>query len=639
MLLLKFQQRIPALLLVVVLIIVAFVYRPGLQGNFIFDDFPNLEGLGTYGGVVDAETFNNFVFNGIASSIGRPVALATFVLDDNTWPSKAEWFKATNLKIHLLTGLLLCWASLHLMRLLGFKEVEASWIALLNCAIWLLHPYMVSTTLYVVQRMAQLAALFILCGITGYLYGRLLALRGQVKAGYLWMSLSLIVFTPLAVLSKENGILLAPLILIIEFCLPSALPKLLWQWRLLFLWLPAIVLSVGLLSRLELHHGGIWPNRPFTQWERILTEPRILWEYLYHLYVPRIEGRGLFQDGYTFSRSIMSPVATIVSIVGLAALVVAALFYRKKFPFACLSILFFLISHTIESTWLNLELYFEHRNYAASVFLFLPIAVFLVQRLPTIIDYRLACFCSILVLCLLAFLTWNRSNLWSNTERLQYYWAVSTPESVRAQNQIVNTLLNHGSSDKALENLEASVEKFKDSSFLTLNLLYIKIQLGRAQESDFLITGQRLIHQPFDAQGLNSMRAMVENLSREGSNETYVRYAIPLLDGIYANKIYGGNHIFKKLYFYCKARLYLRLKEYPAALENYQIAMKLYSETDAALSMVAEMGDQNRPKEALILLAQAEQVYKNQGTVALKRSRQLYDKEFARMKFNLEQSE
>jgi hypothetical protein len=53
--------------------------------------------------------------------------------------------------------------------------------------------------------------------------------------------------------------------------------------------------------------------------------------------------------------------------------------------------------------------------------------------------------------------------------------------------------------------------------------------------------------------------------------------------------------------------------------------------------MVAEMGNQNRPKEALILLAQAELVYKNQNILSLQRSRQLYDKEFFRMRVNLEQ--
>jgi len=630
----KFQDYLPSLLLVILMMLVVGIYCPGLQGGFLFDDDPNLQELGTYGGVVDFETFKSFVFTGISSSLGRPLSLATFLLDDNTWPSHAEGFKVTNLKIHLLTGLFLCWASLNLMRLLGRSENEAVWIALLNCAIWMLHPYMVSTTLYVIQRMAQLAALFIFSGMTAYLYGRLQIVYGRIKSGYLWMSFSLIVCTLLGLLSKENGILLVLLVLLIESCLPSSVPKLYWQWRLLFLGLPSLLIIAAILSKIEIGTAP-WINRPFNQWERVLTEPRILWEYLYHLYAPRIEGRGLFQDGYSFSRSLLHPITTLTSIIGLIVSIAVAIKYRKRFPIPCLAILFFLTSHLLESTWLNLELYFEHRNYASSAFLFLPLAVGLVQ-LNRIIDYRLAIFCCILVLLLLAFLTWKRSNLWSNTNRLQYYWAASTPESVRAQNQITQVLLAHRKMDAAVKHLEDSVEKFNTSGFLTINLLYLKIHLGRAQEADFISAGERLVYQPFDAQALSSLRKMVDDLADTEIDITYARYTIKLLENIYSNESYKNSYIFKKLYFYFKGRLYLRLKEYSNALENYKTAMAMYSETDAALSMVAEVANRNRPHEALILLDQAEQIYKLQPTMSLKRSRNVYDKEFVRMRLTLE---
>jgi tetratricopeptide (TPR) repeat protein len=630
----KKSNFLPAFFLLLVLLVVVVIYSPGLQGGFIFDDYPNLQELGTYGGVVDRETFNNFVFNGISSSLGRPLALATFLLDDNNWPSQGVWFKETNLKIHLLTGLFLCWASLNLMRLLGHSESEAAWVALLNCAIWLLHPYMISTTLYVVQRMAQLAALFMLCGVTGYLYGRLLIARNALRSGYIWMSLSLIVFTLVGLLSKENGILLPLLIIVIEACLPASTPKLLWQWRLIFLWLPASVIVIGMLNYIELA-ADAWPNRPFTQWERVLTQPRILWEYLYHLYIPRIEGRGLFQDGYSFSRNLLSPFTTLTSIVGLVCVIVVTIFYRKKFPIASIAILFFLVAHLLESTWLNLELYFEHRNYAASAFLFLPLAMGLV-KLPQIINYKLAYCCGVLFFCVLAFLTWKRSNLWSDTERLQYYWAVSTPESVRAQNQIVQVLISQRKMDEAVYYLEAAAGRFPHSSFLTINLLNLKVYAGAAKEADFMRAGGLMVSQPFDAQAVSSLRALVDRLADGEVDMSYPQYTMALLDNVYANSSYQKIYTFKKLYFYCKARLYMKMSDYAASLANYKIAMKLYGDTDAALSMVAEVGNKNRPVEALILLAQAEELYKNQSDISLRRSRNVYDKEFPRMKFNLE---
>lgn len=156
------KKKLPALFLFILLLSTWLVYSPGLQGGFLFDDYPNLEPLGSYGGVVDFETFKSFALNGISGPLGRPIALASFVLDDNTWPSEARWFKPTNVKIHLLVGLLLIWSVLLFMRLLRRDESTCVWIALMTGAIWMLHPYMVSTTLYVIQRMAQLSVLFML---------------------------------------------------------------------------------------------------------------------------------------------------------------------------------------------------------------------------------------------------------------------------------------------------------------------------------------------------------------------------------------------------------------------------------------------------------------------------------------------
>ena len=286
--------------LVILFAIVGFIYLPGLSGGFLFDDFPNLDAMGALGGVTNWETFHAFVFSGWSGPAGRPIALASFLLDDNTWPSHAPWFKQTNLYIHIVCGLLLCWSTLLLAR--NFKtlsEQQAQWIAVLTCALWMLHPYMVSTTLYVVQRMAQLATLFSLAGIVLYLHARL-QLAQTPKRAYFWMTFAVGAGTVLATFSKENGALLPLLILVIEFCLPKQ-GKPAWQWRAVFLWLPSIAIAV-ILARYINFSDNPWPNRNFNMIERLLTEARIVCEYLLHLFVPRIEGNGLYQDGYVISK-------------------------------------------------------------------------------------------------------------------------------------------------------------------------------------------------------------------------------------------------------------------------------------------------------------------------------------------------
>ena len=92
----------------------------------------------------------------------------TFLFDANDWPTDSWPFKRTNLIIHLVNGLLLGGLAQQILRALRCPVRDAAWIALVAAAIWLLHPFLVSTTLYAVQRTAQLATLFIFAGLLVY---------------------------------------------------------------------------------------------------------------------------------------------------------------------------------------------------------------------------------------------------------------------------------------------------------------------------------------------------------------------------------------------------------------------------------------------------------------------------------------
>jgi len=150
----------------------AFAYYPGLNGPFLLDDFGSIAPLGNLGGVTDWVTFKAFVFGGHAGPTGRPLSLLTFLIDANDWPADAWAFKRTNLLIHLLNGILLGVLVSKILSALNYSRQDTRWIALVSAGIWLLHPFLVSTTLYVVQRMAQLSTLFIFAGLIGHLYGR-----------------------------------------------------------------------------------------------------------------------------------------------------------------------------------------------------------------------------------------------------------------------------------------------------------------------------------------------------------------------------------------------------------------------------------------------------------------------------------
>lgn len=609
-------------------------YMPGLHGGFLFDDMPNLSELGTRGGVESWESFKGFVLHGSAGPLGRPLSLASFLLDDNFWPSRPEPFKQTNLLIHLLTGVLLCWSTLNLLRLYGVREEQTRWGAILNMGFWLLHPYMVSTTLYVVQRMAQLAALFILVGLAGYLHGRLL-MQHRKMAGYLWMSISLALGTALAALSKENGILLPMLAMIVEWCKPSPSSHLSaenirpdWRWRMVFFWIPSLAVF-GVLSKEINLSPDAWPTRPFNQAERLLTEPRIVWEYLQHLLMPRIEGLGLFQDGYEISTSLRNPSSTLPSLIGLIALFFAGLLLRRHQPYIALAILFFFASHLIESTVVGLELYFEHRNYAAALFLFLPIVMgllWLAEKKSVFI--ATTTLCSILVM--LATLTWQRSTLWSNTDSLQNYWAVASPLSPRAQNHLAMQLFSANQPEKGFQLLEHASERLPQSSLLAMQWLLQKVLRKEATAQDFKKINNQLPMQLFDAQALLGIRMIVDTIREEDKPEEYRQHTLNLLDTMRSLRKYQIVPLFNRLEPYLRGLLLLSEKKYPEASVNFKTAILQYNDIEAALSMVADMGNSNRPHEAIALLELAKEIYEKQPERTLRRSRESYEQEIER---------
>lgn len=624
-----YKKYYASITLFFILVLCASVYWVGLKGNFLFDDYPNLQDLGTYGVIDSWDKCRAFIFNGFAGPTGRPISLASFLIDANTWPTSPYPFKYTNLMIHLLNGVLLCWATLLLLKNYNYNEKKAIWISLVATAIWLLHPYMVSTTLYIVQRMAQLATLFTLIGIVGYLKSRLL-LKTKPKLAYLYMAIAIVICTLLAIYSKENGALLPLLILVIEFCNPNKNHKPMWQWRAIFLWLPALAISLLMLKYVTFADNP-WPNRNFNMVERLYSETRIVTEYLFNLIIPQIELKGLYQDGFDISRSFINPITTLYSTIFLTLLFVSSFILRKKLPLLAVAILFFFAAHFMESTVIGLELYFEHRNYTAALFLFLPFASGL-YSLRKYISHHLVNLIVIIILAILSFFTYERAKLWGNTEELQLYWAKISPNSPRAQNSIAEVLLNQGRYQESNHFLEQAIQRMPDSALLNVRLLLQKVYMNIATEQDFIQTAYKLQTQPFDAQAVQALRTLVEYVTLNDKNLNYVNSSLLLINTLEKNAQYNHFPLFQRLMPYLKAKIYLAEKKPDQSLKQYQDAIVRYNDVEAGMMMVAELGSAGYLKQALILLDQVENIYQKQPKSDLKRSSKEYDSEISRIK-------
>jgi tetratricopeptide (TPR) repeat protein len=197
--------------------LVAAAYSPGLSGPFLLDDWSALPKLGAYGPVDNPVTFVSYITSGIAGPTGRPLALASFLIDAHSWPAAPGPFKLTNVLLHLLNGALLALLLHQLSEALGLMRRRALWIGILGAGLWLAHPLLVSTTLYIVQRMAILAALFVLAGLNLYVWGRMRLRAGHSRSAYTLMVAGIVGGTFFGFFSKENAALLPLLALVLEW--------------------------------------------------------------------------------------------------------------------------------------------------------------------------------------------------------------------------------------------------------------------------------------------------------------------------------------------------------------------------------------------------------------------------------------
>lgn len=437
------------------LLLCTLLYLPGLDGPFLFDDAPNL--VAPLQAWLRGETgWQEIVFGNGSGPLGRPLSMLTFLANANASGLAPLPFKATNLAIHLACGALLYALLMCLLPRDRWLKHRVELCALLITGLWLLHPMQVSSVLYVVQRMAQLSALFVLAGLLAYVYGRQCLELGRQRAGWLLLFLVVPGLTLAAALSKENGILLPLLCGVIElgYFRPqpsSPRPRAVQVFFVLALLLPGVaaIAWYGLNPQKLL---GAYDGRLFTLGERLLTQPRALMDYMGALLLPSGPSLGVYTDDFVVSRGLLQPPTTLWSIIGLALLMLGAWGTRVRAPAIFTGIGLYLCGHLLESTVFPLEMYFEHRNYLPSAGFFLAVvglASWLLARLLPHTDHpervlRSVRWGSAALLLMLGVATWARAGVWSSVEVLTAQGLSAHPRSVRANIDATRVLQAQG---------------------------------------------------------------------------------------------------------------------------------------------------------------------------------------------------
>ena len=427
--------------------IVLICYSNTFNAGWHLDDYPNI--INNNRLHIDALSVDTLKqsFTALPSDPGnkiwRPLPCLSLALNWYWGQDDPTGYHFVNLILHMITA---CVLFLSVKLLLQTPVLKAAstpgarhFIALLAACLWAVNPIQTQAVTYIIQRMAVMAAMFSILGLFAYLKGRLSG--GRERWG--WFT-AMAAFFVCALLSKENAVLFPFSVMLIEFIffmnrLPMTVTTALLTRRNALI---AGVLLIAVIAFIVLNTAGnpinfgYYDKRPFSLWERMLSQPRILIFYLSLLLYPA-PWRFSIEHDINHSLSLITPWTTLPAIAAVAGLIGFALLNSRKYPLLSFGILFFFLNHLVESTILPLELVFEHRNYLPSFFIFLPVA-FGVKRL---VDRYRGQNRSILIL-LVVFVTiilavsglacYDRNKAWKSDYTLWYNAFQKAPGRARA---------------------------------------------------------------------------------------------------------------------------------------------------------------------------------------------------------------
>ncbi|WP_257384908.1 hypothetical protein [Tahibacter caeni] len=428
----------PALLVLIVLI-----YLPGLAGGYAFDDFPNIvNNVTLHVTTLNWADWSAAAFSSPASDLQRPLTMLTFAANHVLFGLDPWWMKAGNLLLHLLNTVLVFAIVRRVIGLLAPQQ-DARLPALWTAAAWGLAPINVMAVLFVVQRMESLCHLFVFGGLLLYLIG-----RQRLRAGRGGIALPVFALAGGAaagLLAKESAALLplyaasADLVLFGLRRADGRIDRRIAAVFVALLVIPAVAGAFWLLPKML--NPSVWATRDFTLTERLLSEARIVLDYLRWTVVPEPSQLSLYHDDYPISRGLLQPPATLPAVIGIGALAAASLALIRRRPLTALGLQWFLGAQLITATVIPLELMFEHRNYFASLGALLVLADLLLIAPSGRTARRAGVGLALVLLVFGAAVTHMRAREWSDPLRFAVSEAAKHPQSPRAQFALAYALM------------------------------------------------------------------------------------------------------------------------------------------------------------------------------------------------------
>lgn len=479
---------IPRAILLVGFLAVIAVYWAGLHGSYLFDDYPNIiDNHDVQPKDASIPSLVRAALSSPSSELKRPLSSLSFAINYLSTGLDPFWMKATNLSLHVLNGwlvYLLACVLIAAARRFRFDhantlslnatpqdDTQTRLVAACLALGWMLLPINVTVVLYVVQRMEGLANLFVLAGLIGYTHARsrMLALQDSSVRRVIACAAYILVPTALGLFAKETAIMLPLYAALVEWALfrfqraDGAGAEARMDRRLLALF--GLVLVLPGIAGLSILVPGLlrpatWAVRDFTLKTRLLSEARIIVDYIAWTIVPTPHALSFYHDDFQISKGLFAPFSTFASMVALLLGVGFTVWVRKRRPLVALGLALFFGCHLLTGTIIPLELIYEHRNYFASFGLLLALLPWLALAEGGPIATRSFLLFKRTLFAMLMLhwtaLTFFTSQAWSSPLALAEELATRAPASPRAQYELGRTYIVLARYDAASPLVDAS---------------------------------------------------------------------------------------------------------------------------------------------------------------------------------------
>ena len=452
------------------------IYSYALKSPFYFDDYYSItENESVAIREISFDALKKAATSGVSGF--RPLPQISFAINYFLSAGDPVSYHVVNLLLHTINALLVYMTILALFGA-GTRDNESNRTlrasALFTALIWLAAPINSHAVISIVQRMALMMTMFFLGSCLMYIRGR--------KSGHpLYFIFSLILYT-LAILSKQNAVVLPIVILTYELVIirKGDIKSITKTGRGIFAVLIIVLLITlaafgnSILSALTLGYK----LRDFSMLERLLTQPRVIIFYLSLLILP-IPGRFCITHIIEKSTSLTSPLTTLFSIIAIVIMLAVAIVRMKRSPYLSFTILWFFITISVESSILPLEMAFEHRMYLPGIFLIGAAVDHIVsrymERSPKAVTAAL-----LAVVILFGTATTMRSMVWANGMTLWSDVVEKYPNNARANYNLGKAYIRNAKFKEAEPHIIRAIENWDDTHIF--DFLYMAYNhLGAAQ--------------------------------------------------------------------------------------------------------------------------------------------------------------